>query len=325
MILDPYLGGYMNIYDIRNQIKRENKLKLIGDFGMILFLLVILCCIIFACKLNNPFYVLKAKEGTDLEREFKKGTDYVTINNATLEFTGYFKEDKQGKILYNCYATVIGSNRFFVFIPPERSGSNASNPDESITGYSFTARMHKDNNLIKMVAADYNMTVEEWNQTNKISQVVMDEVNTQRVRMFVVWSALICIVIICILYGLITYRNLRDIYIRREVEYLKKYGDIDDVLDDINEEVENDIEFDSIHIKITKNYFLCFLNGKLLIDKKSALSDVKVVSRVKKVYGIVKLGYERYLQVMREGQLVIELPIENAMEEEEILSLMHKK
>lgn len=313
----------MDTYDIRRQIQKANKSKLISEVGMVLFLLVIIFCLIFAGNLSNPFHVLDAKNGKDLMKEFKAGVDYVKVTDASLEFTGYYKEDKNGKILYNCYATVIGDEKFFVFVPASRSGEDPSNPDELLTNYSFTARMHTAPDLLSIVANDYEMTTEEWIDTGIISTVVLDEANSDLIRMYIMWGALISVVLLCIAYCIISYNNLKNIYNRKEVINLSQYGEIDRVLDCINDEVKKKLEFDSVNMKITKNYLIAFTNSKIYLGKRALISKVELISKVKKVYGIIKLGYEDFLQIYEGDKEVFEIPILNEVEAAEVLAIMN--
>lgn len=312
----------MNTYDIRKQIQKENKNKLLSEVGMVLFLLVIVFCLIFAGQLSNPFHVLDAKNGKDLMKEYEAGGDYVKVTNASLEFTGYYKEDKNGKILYNCYATIIGEEKFFVFVPNSRSGEDANKPDELLTNYSFTARMHTDPDLLSIVAEDYEMTTEEWIGTGVISTVVLDEAASDITRMYIIWGAIICVIFLCLVYCIISYNNLKNIYKRKEVKNLAQYGEIDTILDSINKEVNNTLEFDSINMKITKNYLIAFTNGKVYLGKRALISKIEIISKVKKAYGIVKLGYEDFLQIYESDKRVFEVPILNELEAEEVLMIM---
>lgn len=313
----------MNTYDIRKQIQKENKNKLISEVGMVLFLLVIVFCLIFVGKLSNPFHVLEVKNGKDLMKEYKAGVDYVKVTNASLEFTGYYKEDKNGKNLYNCYATVIGEEKFFVFVPTSRSGEDVNNPDELLTNYSFTARMHTDPDLLSIVAEDYEMTTEEWIDTGIISTVVLDEAASDLTRMYIIWGALICVILLCLVYCITSYNNLKNIYKRKEVKKLAQYGEIDTVLDCINKEVNDKLDFDSVNMKITKNYLIAFTNGRIYLGKRAFISKVELISKVKKAYGIVKLGYEDFLQIYEGDKRVFEIPILNEVEAKEVLSIMN--
>lgn len=313
----------MDTYDIRRQIQKENKNKLISEIGVVLFLLVIIFCLIFAGNLSNPFHVLDANNGKDLMKEYKAGVDYVKVTDASLEFTGYYKENENGKILYNCYATVIGDEKFFVFVPASRSGEDANNPDELLTNYSFTARMHTAPDLLDVVAKDYEMTTEEWIDTGIISTVVLDEANSDTTRMYIIWGALICVILLCIAYCIISYNNLKNIYKRKEVMDLAEYGEIDEILDSINNEVQKKLEFDSVNMKITKNYLIAFTNGRIYLGKRSLISKVELISKVKKVYGIIKLGYEDFLQIYEDDKKVFEIPILNETEAVEVLTIMN--
>ncbi|WP_310604419.1 hypothetical protein [Anaerosporobacter sp.] len=313
----------MNTYDIREQIKRENRNKLIGEIGVVLFLLAIIFSIIFIGKLSNPFHVIEGKEGLNLEKEYDAGASYVKVTDASLEFTGYYKEDKNGKILYNCYATLIGEEQFFVFVPASRSGEDIDSPEELLTNYSFTAHMHTDADLLNIVAEDYKMTTEEWIDTGVISTIVLDEANSDMTRMYIIWVALICVVLLCLAYCIVSYNNLKDIYKRKEVMDLTRYGEVDNILDCINEEVDSSLEFDSINMKITKNYLIAFINGKIYIGKRTSISKVEVVSKVKKVYGIVKLGYEDFLQIYEGDKKVFEIPSFSEVEVVEVLTIMN--
>lgn len=309
----------MNQYDIRKQIQRENRNKLFSEIGLVLFLIVIIVTIIFAGKLPNPLRVLTTGDGKEIVEEYKKGLDYVKVKNASLEFTGYYKEDKDGNVRYNCYSALLGDEKFFVFVPVSRTGDD---PAELLTDYSFTARLHTDTNLLSAVAEDYDMTLEEWNDTNIISTIVLDEANLDRTRMLVIWGALLCVIALCAIYLVISYLHLKDIYAREEVKYLSRYGDVRQVLDDINKEVNNNLVFDSIPIKITRNYFIAFTNGKILLEKRKQISEVKLVSKVKKAYGLVKLGYENFLQIIEDDVTIFEVPIVSEVEAKEIMNIM---
>jgi len=315
----------MKLYDVRIHIKKQNKLRLIGDICVVLFLIAILGCIVYERNIANPFHVRNVTDSSQPDKAYKDGLDYVHVNQAELEFTGYYKEDKKGNIIYNCYATRIGNRKYFVFVPVSRSGENPEEPAVKLTKYTFTARLHKDGKLIKMVAEDNNMTVTDWSERGEFSSIVLDEANLQRTKWYFIWAIIALIILICIIYGLISFYNLKSIYNRSEIVYLKRYGEIDALFDQINDEVEHNIEFDSIHLKITKSYILCFYSGKIFIDRRDAISKVQIASKIKKVYGIVNLGYERFLQFVREDQVVFELPIENMVEEEEIIKLLNNE
>ena len=313
----------MNTYDIRKQIQKENKNKLISEVGMVLFLFVLVFCLIFVGNLSNPFHVLEAQNGIDLMKEYEAGVDYVNVTNASLEFTGYYKEDKNGKIIYNCYATIIGDEKFFVFVPTSRSGADPNNPEELLNNYSFTARMHTDPDLLSMVAKDYDMTTEEWIDTGIISTVVLDEAGSELTRMYVIWGAIICVILLCLVYCITSYNNLKNIYKRKEVMNLAQYGEIDTILDCINNEVEKKLEFDSVNMKITKNYLIAFMSGKMYLGKRELISKVEIISKVKKAYGFVKLGYEEFLQIYEGDKTVFEMPIFNEAEATEVISIMN--
>ena len=114
----------MNQYEIRKQIQRENGNKLFSEMGLVLFLIVIILTIIFVGKLPNPFRVVTVNDGNEIIEEYNNGLDYVKVKNASLEFTGYYKEDSDGNVRYYCYSTLIGDNKFFVFVPVSRTGDN---------------------------------------------------------------------------------------------------------------------------------------------------------------------------------------------------------
>ena len=140
--------------------------------------------------------------------------------------------------------------------------------------------------------------------------------------MYIIWGAIVCVILLCLVYCIISYYNLKNIYKRIEVRNLASAGEIDNVLDCINKEVEKELEYDSVNMKITKNYLIAFSNGKIYLGKRELISKVELVSKVKKAYGFVKLGYEEFLQIYEGDKTVFEIPILNDVEAVEILAIM---
>ncbi|HEX3022010.1 MAG TPA: hypothetical protein VHP81_06435 [Lachnospiraceae bacterium] len=315
----------MEQYDIRNQIKAENNSKLIGELGLIFFLIVIILCIIFVGKMPNPFKMVTPSNEKELYEAYDSGLDYIKISNATLEFTGYYKEDAKGNIIYNCYSTNVGKERFFVFVPAKNSGEDAWNPEETLKNYSFKAKMHTDNALFETVANDYDLSVEDFISSNVISKIMLDEARSDQARMYLIWIAFGIILLLCIIYTIISYVHLKSITARKEVRVLKKYGDIDEVLNKINDEIQDKLEFSSLHLKITQNYIAAFCNGKIFISSREDISEVRLKSKIRKAYGIVKLGYEDFIQFIRKNDTIFELEVSNELEAGEILEILGQR
>lgn len=313
------MGVFMDQYDIREQIKKESRNKFIGEVGLMLFLFVIVLLVVFVGDIPNPMRMRIQTNGDQLLKDYHKGIDYVRVSDKSLEYTGYYSKAKDGHIKYYCYAVVLEGKKFFVFVPSNRFKDM---PLPTINNYSFTARLHKDKKLISKVAQDYNMTSSEWNQLDIISDVVLDEANKEQVRFYIIWIAMGMILLLCCAYGYLSFRNSKNIYKRKEVSYLSVYGDVDSILDTINDEILDKLLFDSNHIKITENYVVILMGGSVFLENRKSITKVQVVKKVKKVYGIVKIGYENVLQFMSPNFILFETPVESDVEIAEIVELM---
>lgn len=176
--------------------------KIVKEIGIILSLVSLTIYLYVAGILLNPFYVIEPETKEQIEQEFGQGTDYITLSNVDLEFTGYYKLDSNGEALYYCYSTDISGTKFFVFVPPVMSDKD-DDPPQTLTGYSCTANMHEDEELFKTAALDYSLTSSEFEKKYDVSLVVLDEIRNNRTEMIATWVLLGLAYFLCLGYVLI--------------------------------------------------------------------------------------------------------------------------
>lgn len=313
----------MENYDIKRQIKAENKNKLLSDGGLIGFFSVILLLILFQGGVDNPFAVIHQPDSDQqLEKEYKSGTEYVRMENAELEYTGYYKEDKDNQVIYNCYLMELGKKKYFVFVPAGRSGDNKEAPGAVLKNYTFSAKIQKDKELFETVAEDYNMTVAEFCKSSKVSELVFNEARSNRKLMFGIWGLAFFLLSAGIGYIIYFSFRMERIEKNRYVKALSIYGDPMEILNNVNNEINEELLFDSNNIKVTRNWVAGFKAGRVFIVPMEEIGTVEKGEKVKRAYGFVKLGYELYVKIITRHGESMEFFIENEKEEEELLSVL---
>lgn len=315
----------MENYDVRKQILTENKNKLLSDFGLIGLFTVILILILFKGSIPNPFLLSTPNTEIELEDDYKSGKRYIRVENAVLEYTGYYKENKKGTVIYNCYITSIEDMDYFVFVPASRSGDNPEDPENILYNYTFTAKISKDKELFDMVASDYDMTVDEFIKSYGVSDKVLNEARSDRKNIFVIWGFIFLFILGEIGYIVVRFLNMSKIEENRYIEELNRYGEINTVLDDINEDVRTNLKYNSTNVKIGEKWFVGFGLGKIFITTIDEIADTEKLTKAKKAYGFVKLGYyELFLKIRSKDDREFVFTIESDNEAEEIFNILDK-
>lgn len=181
----------------------EKAHKIGWELVVVVIVVVITIYLNAAGFLLNPFQVAEFDSSVSIKQAYNKGTDYVKLTKVSLEFTGYYKLDADGKVVYNCYATELDGNTYFVFVPPTSSGAKLSEPLQNITDYSCIAKICEDEDLFGLVAADYNLTTKEFKKNYGVSSLVLDEARSNRVEMMVIWGLLFFAFLISVSYILL--------------------------------------------------------------------------------------------------------------------------
>lgn len=309
-------------YDIRNQIRAENRNKLFGEACVMAVVLIVLLLFIRGIHTENPFYRSSPKTDGEVEELYKKGNLFVEFDSVDLSFTGYYKEDKKGKKIYNCYKFRIEKLDYFVFVPLVRSGEDLENPNERLEGYSFKGKMKQDRPLFEMVAKDYSLGVDGFMEEYYVSPIIMDEVKDDRGKIILVW---ILFALLLVGYGLYIIWALRRADKPENCRALSNLGgkdEMDRLLDEINKEILEVKVFDTNKIKITQQWFLAFYDGNIIISLRKQIQSVKAVEKVKKAYGISKIGQRYFVEIILENGKTHEIPIEEENDYVEILEIL---
>lgn len=156
-------------------------------------LLLLAVAVILLCTgvVLNPFYIADASSEKDIKAAYSKHVSYVRMSGLDLDFTGYYKMNAKGNIVYNCYVTTNYNEKYFVFVPVKRTVDESGKTIEKITDYSLLARLRKDKQLIDTVAADYEVTSENFIETCSVSKIIIDEAGAKRKEVLIIWLALI--------------------------------------------------------------------------------------------------------------------------------------
>lgn len=315
----------MYVYDIRKQIRIENKTKLIGEMCIMIVLVSITALLILNCNLKNPFIVAKPTSDKMVEEKFKQGIDYVKFDGADLEFTGYYKMNEKNKIIYNCYSIKFDKLKYFVFVPANRSGEDQANPEKNLKNYSFTAKVEIDNDLFDMVARDYGLNKDEFLKAYGVSNIVFDEAKSDRLEMYALCFLFSLIVVVCIIYLVLSLRQVNEITRNKHVRQLSKYGDIDKILDTMNEEIKNGRIFDSGKVKITNHWVIGFFDGNVSIFSKSNVKNLEVKKEIRLAYGVLPAGTALYLIFSLVDQTKHKIHIDSKVHAEEVLEIFKQE
>lgn len=195
---------------MKKTIKSEKKtfhqkrfFELIGTFILLMVAVILLC----SGAVLNPFRVREIKEEADIVAAYEEHISYVKMTGQNLDFTGYYRMDRNGDITYNCYVTTDYDTKFFVFLPVERTVDENGDTQETITDYDLVGRIKKDEQLIETVAGDYEVTLENFMEECSVSEIVIDEAGAKRKEVLIIWIALFvllslyCIYVLVVLFG----------------------------------------------------------------------------------------------------------------------------
>jgi len=177
--------------------------ELIGIFILLIVAVMLLC----SGAVLNPFRIKEIKEEADIIAAYEEDVNYVKMTGQNLDFTGYYRMDHNGDITYNCYVTTDYDTKFFVFLPVGRTVDKDGNTQETITDYDLVGRIKRDEQLIETVAADYEVTLEDFMKECSVSGIVIDEAGAKRKEVLIIWVALFtllslyCIYVLVVLFG----------------------------------------------------------------------------------------------------------------------------
>lgn len=315
----------MYTYDVRKQIRTENKKRLFGDISIVIILISMITIIMLLCDLKNPFIILTPSTDRVIEENFINGANYVRFDNSDLEFTGYYKMDQRGNVIYNCYAITIDQMKYFVFVPENRSGSDSENPDSDLTGYSFTAKLEEDDELFQMVASDYDLEADEFREQYGVSNIIFNEAKSGYKETLALWVLFISTIILSVVYVVISLLKVNKLTRSKAVRELSKYGELESVLDDINKEVNTKILYESNIIKITTNWLLVFDTGTIILLPFQDMKSIEKKKKLKMVYGHFPIGLYSCLEIVLKDDSLWRIPIDNSDNKEEIYGICHEK
>ncbi|SFR62741.1 hypothetical protein [Anaeromicropila populeti] len=159
--------------------------------------LVATCCLIIGTVLLlisgivlNPFEIKTVKSDKQIEKAYYDDISYIKLEQQSLDFSGYYKMDKDGKIVYNCYVAEFDETKFFVFIPNDKSVDESGNAKEELKDYNLIGRLKEDEKLFEMVAEDYQLSAEEVRDKYNISSIIIDEAGAKRQEVGFIWITL---------------------------------------------------------------------------------------------------------------------------------------
>ena len=170
----------------KNTFHQKRFLELAGTFILLIVAVILLC----SGVVLNPFRVKIVKEEEDIISAYEEHISYVEMTKQDLDFTGYYRMNSNGDITYNCYVTTNYGTRYFVFLPVERTVDEDGNTLETIADYDLIGRIKKDEQLIKTVAEDYEITLEDFVEECSVSEIVIDEAGAKRKEVLIIWIAL---------------------------------------------------------------------------------------------------------------------------------------
>lgn len=313
------MGEYMYTYDIKNKIIAEQRKKLLGDAVISSVLLAIAILVILSGNLTRPFHVVKPETDEELSKAYSEKVDYISLKSLELEFTGYYKTNRAGRVVYNCYATSFNELKYIVFVPAKKSGIDPKNPDRILKDYSFIAKLQKDEELFDMIHKDYEIELEEIDDYFGLSSIVFNEAKSNRNDMLALWFLFVIIVVIGITYITDSFINVFNFKRIKAVSLLSQYGNIETVLSEINLEMMNDKIFDSIYISVTKNWFISFRDGEIIIVKVSDIKTIQEESSLKKAYGLVPIGKALFIKLQMKGGESYQILTESLLDMKEII------
>lgn len=300
----------MHTYDIRNMIKRENKKKLTRDIAMVIILFVVAIVFIIALNLTKVFNVISPESDKALENAYNNGAKYITFDKSQLEYTGYYKLNKNEEVIYNCYSLCFDTLKYFVFVPVNKSGSNPKDPTSILTDYSFTAKLQSDAELFQMVSTDYNLSTDDLYETYGISPIIFNEVKSDRSQILAIWVLIFIVFIISGGFVILSFIHIADVTKHKAVMDLSEYGNLENVLNEINEEINEGEYFDSDNIKITENWILGFNHGHITIVNFLDIKNIEQLTKTKKVFEIMSNGYHVFIKINKTDGKVLCLPVE---------------
>lgn len=308
-------------YDVRNQIKTENKSKLFGEASIMAIVLAAIICIMYTVRIDNPFGIDSPKMDKEISDMYEKGDRYISLDSVDLSYTGYYKEDKEGNAIYNCYKLTMDELAYFVFVPLERSGENLENPEVLLSDYSLEGKLRKDEALLEIVSKDYNSDMDTFMKEYHVSSIMIDEARNDRGQVMLVWGLFALLLLGYIIYIVWSLSRAGNPKNRREIRKLGEKEELDTILDEINKEVSKQKQFDTNRVKITDNWFLAFYDGNIVITSRNKIYSVRGIEKVKKAYGIAKIGFRSFIEIVLENGFTYEIPIEESKDYEEILEI----
>ncbi len=173
--------------------------ELAGTLILLAVAIVLLC----SGMVLNPFRVADIRQENDIKKVYDEHISYVRMKGLSLDFTGYYKMNSKGDIAYNCYVTTCYDTKYFVFVPVEGTVDENGKTIEKISDYNLLGRLRKDEQLIDTVAADYEVTTENFMEECNVSEIIIDEAGAKRKEVLIIWIALIGLLSSYIIYVLV--------------------------------------------------------------------------------------------------------------------------
>lgn len=173
--------------------------ELAGTLILLAVAIVLLC----SGMVLNPFRVADIRQENDIKKAYDEHISYVSMKGLSLDFTGYYKINSKGDIAYNCYVTTNYDTKYFVFVPVEGTVDENGKTIEKISDYNLLGRLRKDEQLIDTVAADYEVTTENFMEECSVSEIIIDEAGAKRKEVLIIWIALIGLLSSYIIYVLV--------------------------------------------------------------------------------------------------------------------------
>lgn len=173
--------------------------ELAGTLILLAVAIVLLC----SGMVLNPFRVADIRQENDIKKAYDEHISYVRMKGLSLDFTGYYKMNSKGDIAYNCYVTTGYDTKYFVFVPVEETVDENGKTIEKISDYNLLGRLRKDEQLIDTVAADYEVTTENFMEECNVSEIIIDEAGAKRKEVLIIWIALIGLLSSYIIYVLV--------------------------------------------------------------------------------------------------------------------------
>ncbi|MCR5792677.1 MAG: glycoside hydrolase family 26 protein [Lachnospiraceae bacterium] len=216
---------------LMRQLKRVDKsikARRMGVVSMLLLVFVALFLLVFD-GVQNPFWVIRSDSPRQIISAFRNGADYVHVDGMDLYYSGYYKKDDTKGMYYNGYTFQMGGEEFFVFLPSEVEGS-IGQPKDIVENISFIGTMSTDEQLFEEVAKDYGLSPDKFKKVYGMSGIVVQQADVRWRQTFILWTALLTIVLVFmgyqlfVLVGLLRYR--RGLLGGKEEELAKGYRQI---------------------------------------------------------------------------------------------------